>query len=91
MNSKSTRTKQKVGVSARALIQRVNRKLTDEHQRLHVARLYRDSSNRRWENSNLGRYYVIDFYRNIIRDTHVDLEKLGRELRVLQPWEELSE
>ena len=41
-------------------------------------------------NLNLGDYYLIDTRRNWVSRTHVDLEKLGRELEVLQPWERLE-
>jgi len=49
-----------------------------------------------WQGSNwypnvdLGRYYTIDTQRNFIVDRQVDLEELGRELKVLAEWEALK-
>ena len=37
----------------------------------------------------MGRFYRIDLGRGVVADSDVDLEKLGRELGVLQPWEEV--
>ena len=39
---------------------------------------------------DLGRYFIVDVQGNHIHDHHVDLEKLARDLGVLQPWEELE-
>ena len=36
---------------------------------------------------DLGRYYVVDTYRNAVTNTCIDLETPGRELEVLRPWE----
>ena len=83
-------TKQKVGISERALIQRINRKLKSDNQKLCTQRYWRDGSNL-YENSNLGRYYVIDVYRNYVVDHHVDIEDMGRKLGVFAPWEELAQ
>jgi hypothetical protein len=40
---------------------------------------------------NLGAYYVIDTRRYFVVDYHVDPEELGRDLGVLEPWEQLEE
>lgn len=76
----------KVPVTTRALIQRINRKLAHEDEKLLTARLYRGH-----EDSNVGRYYIIDTRRNIIEDDHVDLETFARDLKVMEGWEELAD
>jgi hypothetical protein len=58
-----------------ALIKRINRKLAHNEQVLKVLR------GKRWI-GDLGRYYVVDFNRNVNR-THMDPQMLGRELGVL--------
>lgn len=81
---------QKVPVSERALIQRINRKLKGDDQKLCAARGTWDGPT--WHpNSDLGRYYIIDISRNFLVSSNVDLEDYGRELKVLAPWEELAE
>lgn len=74
----------KVMVSERALIQRINRKLSKESKVLKTAR----------EKSvgfqSTGRFYIIDDSRNLVATTDIKLEKLGRELKVLRPYEELA-
>ena len=73
----------KVKVSERALIQRINRKLSKELKSLRGAR----------EKSigfhDTGRYYIVDDSRNLVAATDVKLEELGRELKVLKPYEVL--
>lgn len=82
-------TKQKVPVSERALFQRINRRLKQKDQLLRTARGVWDGP--RWyENSDLGRFYIIDIHRNTLVSTHVDLEAYARKLDVLAPWEELK-
>ena len=83
-------TLQKRQVSDRALYQRINRKLRKEDQRLCTARYWRDG-NREYENSNFGRYYVLDVYRNWIVATHVRLGAYAGELGLLQPGEQPTE
>jgi hypothetical protein len=70
----------KMPVSARAVIQRINRKLRPDREKLRVTRsdLWRQ---------DVGDYYVIDCAKNWITQKHVDPEELGRRLQVLQPWE----
>ena len=67
-------------VTMRALIQRINRKLRQDDQRLRTAR--------GWF-SNLGDHYVLDFKHNRIVKGHVDPEALGRDLGVLKDYEKL--
>jgi hypothetical protein len=71
----------KVPVTERALYQRINRKLKHENQSLRTARS---------EDTNLGRYFIVDTYRNQLVDSHVNIEKLGRKLEALAAWEELE-
>jgi hypothetical protein len=74
---------QGVPVTMRALIQRINRKIRPEDRRLHACR----RNSRSW--SNLGDYYVVDTYRNMIADSGIDPTAYGRRLGVLQPFEEV--
>ena len=71
-------------MTMRALLQRVNRKLKKENEMLCKAR-------ERAKRYGVGDYYKLDFYRNIISEQGVDPEELGREMRVLRPWERVVE
>jgi putative component of toxin-antitoxin plasmid stabilization module len=73
----------------RALVQRIDRRLAKDDQRLGATRSTREGmSNLRL---NLGAYYVVDTNRNFVVATHVSPEDLGRELGVLKDWEALTE
>ena len=74
---------QMVPVTARALAQRINRKLVADGQRLKATRGSR-------ARLDLGDYFVVD-RRGLAVDTYVDIEELGRELGALQTWESLVE
>ena len=88
MSAKSAAPK-KVPVTERALFQRINRKLKQDNQALRTARGFWNGPD--WyEDTNLGRYYVIDIYRNVVVDHHVDLEGTAREWGALAEWEELK-
>jgi hypothetical protein len=67
-------------VSERAFVARISRALKHKEQKLCTTGRY---------NANVGRYYRIDTYSNLLLYTHVNLESLGRELNVLARWEEL--
>ena len=71
-------------VSERALVARINRALAKQHESLHRCRMGTQASN------DLGAYYVLDVYRNLVLATHVDIEALGRELNVLGDGETLE-
>ena len=75
--------KNKVPVTQRALIQRINRALAKEGQILKTTRGVK------WRQS-LGDYYVVDLNRNFIISTHNDVEELGRELKALAPYESME-
>lgn len=81
----STKT-QKVNVSPRALLARINRKLRPENR---AVRQCRPPPSRDW--SNLGDYYAVDFEVNCVCDKHIDLGALGKRLGVLKPYEALAE
>jgi hypothetical protein len=72
----------KVPVSETALLQRIKRKLAQEGEQLRATR------GERWR-GDLGDCYIVDKSRNTITAQHVEPEKLGRELGVLQAWEEV--
>jgi hypothetical protein len=69
-----------VPVTARALIQRINRALKKDDQVLRQARGER-------ARLDLGDYYVVNTRRNFIDAQHVNVEALARELDVLKPYE----
>jgi hypothetical protein len=76
-------TKAKIVVTERALFQRINRKLKEEGEQLRTARTPAVEA-------SVERYYILDVNRNFIAHEHVEMEALGRELGVLQPWEKVG-
>jgi hypothetical protein len=83
--------KRTVPVSSRALIQRINRKLlADADGDITRARQVRTPRGGRAK-QDLGDLFLLDVGRSFIVDHHLDLETLGRELKVLEPWEKLFE
>jgi hypothetical protein len=68
-----------IAVGHRALLGRIDRKLRDRGQRLRADRYGGDVSR-----------VLIDVKKRAVVETDVDVEKLGRELGVLQPWEKLA-
>lgn len=73
---------EKVLVTERAALQRVNRALAREGARMKVCR-----ENSRWFNE-VGRYYVVSQFNAI--EQHASLEGWARDLGVLKPFEEIS-
>jgi hypothetical protein len=71
-----------VPVTERALLVRVNRKLTKEGQE----RLKATKGKAR---ETLGDYYLLDLRRNQVKATHVQLEPYARKLGVLELYEAL--
>ena len=71
-------------VSVRAVVQRINRKLKPSLKQLQKCRAGR-------YRQELGDYFIVDLNRNLIVATRVDLEVFGRELRVLDDWERVSD
>ena len=71
-------------VSERALLARINRRLHPDEEMVKTSRSARGTQ-------ELGRHYIINWNRNFIVATFVNLEKLGRELEVLEKWERLEE
>lgn len=74
----------KAKISERALVARIRRKLAKDGEALKSCRM--DS---RWY-SDLGDWYVVDLNTNSIIAQHCDLERLGREVGALKPFEELE-
>jgi len=77
------RKRQKVPVSERALVQRVNRVLAKQDERLKTYRGGRSIV-------QLGRYYIVNVKGNWLVSGNVDLEDLGREVECLEAWEYLE-
>jgi hypothetical protein len=77
---------EKVPVTIRALLQRINRKLAAmEGSRGRQLRATRGTTHR----ENLGDYYLLT--QAGVLTKRVDPEKLGRELEVLKEWERLEQ
>jgi hypothetical protein len=76
--------REKIGVTMRAVIQRINRKLAPDDEVLRAAR----SERMRME---YGDYYVIGTRVGGVNEKNIDPETMARELGVLHPWEEVWE
>jgi hypothetical protein len=72
-----------VPVSMRALVQRVNRQLAKKGEQLRAAR-------GEGARQDVGDFFIISVAENILVRKEVNLEELGRELGVLQPWESVA-
>jgi hypothetical protein len=68
-------------VALGAVIKRINRKLAHQHERLCVTR---------GVSSDLGGFYAINAWRNVVIDTHIDPEHLARQLGVLRDGERVA-
>lgn len=66
-------------VTARALVQRINRKLDSQDEQLKAKR-----------GPKGGQYFLVDLRRNFLIRDDVDIEELGRKTGVLEDWEELE-
>jgi hypothetical protein len=71
---------EKVPITKRALVQRINRHLRNRNEALRGKR-----------GANTGEYYLVDFTRNVLIQDGVSIDKLGRELNVLKPYERLED
>jgi len=70
-------------VTIGALIKRINRRLNRQRRELKITR---GQTARR----ELGSYWVLDLDQKLVIATHVDPERMGRELRVLDPDEKVK-
>ena len=71
---------EKIPITKRALVQRINRHLRGRNEALRGKR-----------GVNTGEYYLVDFGRNTVIEDSVAIEKLGWELGVLKPYERLED
>lgn len=83
-------TTTKITVSDSAVLKRINRKLAHEHKHVRKTRGFYNQVCGPFFDHNLGEYYCVDWYSNVITATHLDIEALGRELGVLRDSEALS-
>jgi hypothetical protein len=74
---------EKVAVSERALLQRLNRRLRDEGIVIKKARGERAQL-------QVGDYFALKIVGNYIVDKDCDLEELGKQHGALQGWEEMA-
>lgn len=77
--------KNKVGISERALLARLNRKVVADGLQVKKSRPGTAS------NAELGDYYVVDLNRGVVHSQHIDLEAWARELDVLAVYEQLAQ
>lgn len=77
-----THAGKKVKISERAMVQRINRALAKEDQKLRKGR-------GRWA-SDLGEYYVVDIRQNAVVASNVDVGKLAKDLGCLAGYEEVE-
>jgi hypothetical protein len=73
----------KIKISERALLQRINRTLSERDEVLKKARSERVSD-------DLGRYFVLDTRLNAVVRKDVELEGYGRSLKALKDYEVLE-
>lgn len=73
--------KMKVPVTARALVQRINRALAKQNLCIKKTR---------GADVNLGEYFELNTQKNFITNLDVDIESLGRDLKVLRNYEVLK-
>lgn len=78
-----TEKQERISVTARAVIQRINRRIKPGRQRLLAARGNRDEA-------QTGHYYLVSTETGRLIETHIDLEKLARREHALELWEELE-
>jgi hypothetical protein len=71
-------------VTERALLRRINRELAKRHEAVRSCRPGTRAYN------NLGRYHLLDIYRNQVLDSNIDIQALGRKLSVLGDGETLQ-
>jgi hypothetical protein len=87
---------QKVQISERALLQRLNRKLAEADEVLKKTRPVYDVAGGDTErlrpifDHNLGEFYTVNTRRNVVSATHVDLRTLAKEYGVLKAWEDVA-
>jgi hypothetical protein len=72
--------RQTVPVTTRALVQRINRKLAADHEKLKVTRGQR-------LRDEVGDFYIVNLFHNRIVCTDVDVEAQAKELGVMKAWE----
>jgi len=75
----------KVKLTARALFQRVARKVAQEGKTFHAMRRGTPYGDK------VGRYFSVNENNNICGPAGDDLEAIAREVEVLKPWEALGE
>jgi hypothetical protein len=65
-------------MTLKALVSRINRELNESYHQLHKTR---------GESSDLGEWYVVNHYDNVIVQTYVNPMELANELSVISPNE----
>ena len=72
-----------VPISERALVQRINRALAKDGETLRKARSAQTAS-------SVGEYFIVDVKKNSVARARVDLVELGRELKLIAPYERVK-
>ena len=79
----------RVPVTARALFQRINRKLAAHEQKLKRSRRIHGNEVIHFD-PNVGEYYVVNVEQGWLVEKDVDIEDLGRKCGALANWEALA-
>ena len=82
--SKTSTAVNKVPVTTRALVARINRKLQKDDEKLKACR----SDSRAYH--DLGDFYVVDVSTGFVTSKDIDLEGTGREMGVLKQYERVE-
>jgi hypothetical protein len=81
--------KEKVPVTLRALVQRINRSLSHSGRALRRSRRYHNHDVIHYD-PNLGEFYVVSTEHGWLVEKDVNVEQLARSLEVLASWETLD-
>jgi hypothetical protein len=71
----------KMKVTTRALVQRINRKLANENQKLCATRGERSRA-------EFGDYYIVNLHSGNVTSWRINPDEMARQLGVLRPYEE---
>jgi hypothetical protein len=81
---------EKVPISERALLQRLNRALAKEDLMVKKSRSKDQDSRGNYVYRELGEFFVVNTQRNVVDSKNIDLEDWGKKMKVLKPWERLE-
>ena len=77
-------TRARVPVGGRSLIQRLNRRLAKDHQKICMSRS-------RAAEAEFGKLIIVNTATGEVTTSIINLERFGRDLGALHPWEQLED